>query len=171
MAKVHDLRGQKGINVMKRECGDCNVCCTTHGVVSLQKKAGTACVHCTQKGCGIYASRPHECRNFTCAWLSGRLKLTDEYRPDKLGAVVEVEHFGTCDGVLKVVKLFAVRENALQTPQVEIFMQHWLACGVSIYLCSREPEVRRLLGVDQLSSGALAELLTWFPDIAVSLQR
>jgi len=62
------------------------MCCTWLGVPELGKDAGVPCVHLTPRGCGIYVDRPHECREFTCAWLVG---VGDpSVRPDRLGGVV-----------------------------------------------------------------------------------
>ena len=68
-----------------RECGKCTVCCTALTVPSLEKPKQKECDHlCGDgSGCGIYKSRPTECREFQCLWTQG--VLTESHRPDKIG--------------------------------------------------------------------------------------
>ena len=52
-------------------CGGCTLCCKVMGVPSISKPASQWCKHCrTGFGCGIYETRPGECRNFICGYLS-----------------------------------------------------------------------------------------------------
>ena len=69
-----------------RQCGDCNVCCTTMKVTPLDKPAGTPCQHMTETGCGDYENRPEVCRVWYCMWVrDAHSILSEEERPDKLG--------------------------------------------------------------------------------------
>ncbi len=77
--------------MIARTCGECSACCKTHGVLSLLKPAQVMCKHCTSAGCGIYLSRPIECRHFKCLWLEGM--GSDLCRPDKTGVVGENRPF------------------------------------------------------------------------------
>ena len=53
-----------------RECGTCTLCCKLIAVTALEKPPGTWCPHCVRgKGCGIYETRPAECRTFYCHWM------------------------------------------------------------------------------------------------------
>jgi hypothetical protein len=53
---------------------------------------GKPCVHCTQQGCAIYASRPVEpCVSFKCAWLVDASPLPDNMRPNECGAIVMLD--------------------------------------------------------------------------------
>lgn len=71
----------------KYSCGGCTACCTTHGVLSIQKQPHTPCPSCTQGGgCNIYEHRPNECQDFTCSWILGN-GGGPERRPDKTGIV------------------------------------------------------------------------------------
>jgi hypothetical protein len=81
-----------------RSCGDCTVCCTwpTIDKPEIQKVSGTACVHCTGKGCAVYETRYPICRDYYCAWRA--MEMFDEsWRPDKSGVLpyVETEGIGT----------------------------------------------------------------------------
>ncbi len=84
-----------------RSCGDCDLCCTVHGVTGVTEtgercknlRSGTVTLldmhmetsHHPQSGCAIYANRPKMCREWFCAW---RLGLgTDDDRPDRAGFI------------------------------------------------------------------------------------
>jgi hypothetical protein len=55
---------------MSRNCGDCTLCCKVMAIEEIAKPAGQWCAHCKPgRGCGIYDSRPAECRAFNCLWL------------------------------------------------------------------------------------------------------
>ena len=64
-----------------RACGSCRLCCKLVGVEVLDKPPGTWCQHACSKGCGIYETRPDECRKYVCLWLAGFFE--DEDRPDR----------------------------------------------------------------------------------------
>jgi hypothetical protein len=64
------------------------------GVTALAKPAGKWCVHFRRSsGCGIYDTRPGDCRVFNCLWL-----LTDaldqEWKPAVAGFVLHSEDGG-----------------------------------------------------------------------------
>ncbi len=55
---------------IRRGCDGCTLCCKIMKVPALEKPAGTWCKHCrTSTGCGIYETRPTECRTFICGYL------------------------------------------------------------------------------------------------------
>ena len=66
-----------------RECGTCTLCCKLIAVNDLDKAPGVWCPHCLRgKGCGIYQTRPAECRTFFCHWMLEK-GLTPEWRPER----------------------------------------------------------------------------------------
>jgi hypothetical protein len=83
---------------MKRECGDCQLCCKLLPVhdnepwrkgAALDKPANTRCPHQRhRKGCAIYSDRPYACRVWTCRWL-----VNDDAdnlpRPDRAHYVID----------------------------------------------------------------------------------
>jgi hypothetical protein len=77
---------------MKRECGDCQLCCKLLPVPPLQKKAGERCKHQKfGKGCAVYhtAKMPFECGVWNCRWLVN--DDADELsRPDRAHYVIDV---------------------------------------------------------------------------------
>lgn len=80
-------------------CGSCTMCCKIMGVQELSKPEDTWCSACAKgKGCTIYESRPHSCREFECLWLwTQKQNLTDEgfepldesMRPDRSKVVLD----------------------------------------------------------------------------------
>jgi hypothetical protein len=67
-----------------RACGTCSLCCKVLKVVAdFAKPAGQWCAHCRPgKGCGIYATRPFDCRGFYCEWMISK-GLGPEWRPER----------------------------------------------------------------------------------------
>jgi hypothetical protein len=63
-------------------------------VDELEKLGGTPCRQLRPQGggCGIHARRPQICRSYECLWLRGGLR--EEDRPDRLGAVVDLDPSG-----------------------------------------------------------------------------
>jgi hypothetical protein len=70
-------------------CGKCTACCTALEIVALSKPEGVRCEHLTQDGCGIYETRPEECRAFVCGFL--KLNLHRKLRPDRAGFIITVQ--------------------------------------------------------------------------------
>ena len=53
-----------------RACGTCTLCCKVIAVEDFEKAPGVWCRHCVRgKGCGIYETRPIDCRTFFCEWM------------------------------------------------------------------------------------------------------
>jgi hypothetical protein len=77
---------------MKRQCGDCQLCCRLVPVQSLGKHGGTACrFQKFHKGCTVYhkPEMPPECALWNCRWLVN--DDSDELsRPDRSHYVIDV---------------------------------------------------------------------------------
>jgi hypothetical protein len=74
---------------MKRQCGECTLCCKLLAVVEIGKKAGVRCEHQqAHKGCKIYGQpdMPVSCRIWSCAWLIGE---DTGPRPDRAHYVID----------------------------------------------------------------------------------
>ena len=69
------------------QCEQCTACCTVLGVRQLRKDDYHPCEHCGQ-GCNIYATRPAECQNYSCFWLT-KEHNAPECRPDRCGLILE----------------------------------------------------------------------------------
>jgi hypothetical protein len=78
---------QRTHNVAGRTCGECTACCMVMAIVELGKDNYTPCPNCTGTSCAIYQTRPTTCRGWSCEWWLGRLGLSDDQRPDKLGVI------------------------------------------------------------------------------------
>jgi hypothetical protein len=82
---------------MSHQCGSCTACCSTVAVKELNLLPWHRCGHLRDPwhkdgpGCGIYADRPYSCRSWRCVWLQDDT-WPDDYRPDRLGAVVDENH-------------------------------------------------------------------------------
>jgi hypothetical protein len=73
-----------------RECGGCTMCCKLYELPEFKKPPGVWCKHCTPgKGCGIHATRPNQCRQFFCLWMTDAA-WPDDWRPDKARFVLSV---------------------------------------------------------------------------------
>jgi hypothetical protein len=90
MATIHDI--VLGPAKPERACGDCVACCKVLNIdePDMLKPADHLCMHCTGKGCGIYATRPQVCRSWDCAWRR-IASMPVETRPDKLGVVFTID--------------------------------------------------------------------------------
>lgn len=115
-----------------RVCGGCTACCTTLAVDAIDKKAGERCKHLNDKGCGIYQTRPEECRQFECAWIAGGGRKA--HRPDYSGIVVvlrQSEPGSTLRkrGIMEALQAIAVYPGATRSSTAQSMMRwmsrHW----------------------------------------------
>ena len=77
---------------MKRQCGDCQLCCKLLPVPPLQKLAGTSCrFQKFHKGCTVYhkPQMPSECALWNCRWLVNN-DTADLPRPDRAHYVIDI---------------------------------------------------------------------------------
>jgi hypothetical protein len=71
-----------------RACGSCTLCCKLMRIDSIPSPADTWCQYCTPgRGCRIYETRPDECRNFFCDWMTTKL-LGEEWKPSVAKMIV-----------------------------------------------------------------------------------
>lgn len=98
-------------------CGTCTACCTLLGVPTLKKGNYIKCQHECETGCAIYDSRPAECKGYECYWL--KHPDNENYRPDKLGVIVEVQasHLGPA------VVVREIYEGAFNQPAVQEYIR------------------------------------------------
>lgn len=77
-----------------RNCEGCGLCCMVPEVHALEKPLGAWCRHCTtRKRCDIHPTRPQECRDFHCGYLT-LASLGEEWKPSKSKIIVTVENDG-----------------------------------------------------------------------------
>ena len=97
-------------------CGSCTACCTVMHVPVLKKESHQDCLHQCSSGCNIYKSRPSECREYKCFWISHTDNLN--LRPDKLGVILEISD--TKIGRAVIVR--EVRKDASQSHMAQEFV-------------------------------------------------
>jgi len=77
-----------------KSCGACTLCCKVMRIDALDKPSGTWCTHCAVgSGCKIYETRPGDCREFVCLWLSSP-ELPDALKPDRTKVVLAMQDPG-----------------------------------------------------------------------------
>lgn len=95
---------QKRLKELNRGCGSCTACCTLMAVDMAplpgpSKPARKPCQHLCKRGCGVYEAKPNACSDFICGWLATQLsddnRMPKQWRPDRLGAIVDVNEVGT----------------------------------------------------------------------------
>ncbi len=101
-----------------RTCGECNACCKPFKVPEVDKNDANWCKHCILgNGCAIYRDRPLACQLYACMWLNGF--GTDDFRPDRLGVILDSEDFQLPDRMVGVLHFLEVREGALGQSIIE----------------------------------------------------
>lgn len=85
-----DLLSREKSAVTGRNCGTCTLCCKVYTVAAIDKPAGRWCRHCTPgRGCGIYGTRPDQCRDFFCLWMT-ESAVPAEWKPERSKMVLTV---------------------------------------------------------------------------------
>ena len=134
----------------KRSCGECRMCCITHAVPEAKKSSFEFCENLRGKiivtteqqgGCSIYDERPKSCRAYECVWLQGW--ADDSCRPDRLGAVVDVQE--TLLGEVFVVKV--VDALTLLSPDLSATVNH-LAEDCVVWVQTPSPRTRMIVCPD-----------------------
>jgi Fe-S-cluster containining protein len=75
------------------------------------------CPQCTVgKGCNVYDSRPYACKGFACIWLNGA--CSDHDRPDKLGAMLDVEDFDLDGRVVGIMHFWYIDEKQVNKERI-----------------------------------------------------
>ena len=130
--KVDELHDR--LRAKKRGCGTCQACCTImrvdmEPVAPTHKPERQRCGHLCSAGCKVYDAKPESCSVFMCLWLAMELfddRMPKEWRPDNVGAVVDVNEVGTITVHLK-------HENRWQKQGPLRDMLIWLAQGRSMF--------------------------------------
>lgn len=105
----HIAEIQTRLKELGRGCGTCQACCTTLAVdmtpiSATPKPERTRCGHLCSAGCKIYDAKPESCTVFMCLWLALELfenRMPKHWRPDQVGAVVDVNEHGVITAHLK----------------------------------------------------------------------
>ena len=75
-----------------RSCGECTACCTALSVHEIDKGEFVKCEHDCGTHCAIYQSRPNSCRNYQCLWTAMEGEVDENFRPDNLGVILELQN-------------------------------------------------------------------------------
>ena len=106
-----------------RSCGNCTLCCKLLGITEIDKPRGEWCRHCeVGSGCGIYADRPSECRDFYCVYLTSPM-MDRHWFPARSKMVVAPE----CDGERIAVHVDPGRPNAWREQPYYNDLKRWAA--------------------------------------------
>ena len=106
-----------------RQCGDCTLSCKIMEIEQLDKPAQTWCRHCRPRhGCAIYQTRPIECVDFRCLWLSN-VQLDDSWKPSRAKLVLTM----SADGV--EVRCDPGFPEAWRRPPYEAQIREWARRG------------------------------------------
>ena len=119
-----------------RECGTCTVCCKVPTIddPALRKLPGVLCKNCTpEHRCGIYETRPSDCRDFYCVWRM--IPLGDEWRPDRSEILIVMMDGTAPDGLEGGVRfdLFGARGKIFWPPLVN-YMAQLIQENTPVYL-------------------------------------
>jgi len=77
----------------ERACDDCTLCCKLVASPELNKPCGTWCHLCEiGVGCREYAGRPPSCQTFRCMWLADLEGVPEDFRPDKVRAIIVISN-------------------------------------------------------------------------------
>jgi hypothetical protein len=87
---LHDTIISSNTPAPGRACGSCTLCCKVYKVAAIDKLAGRWCQHCTPgRGCGIYETRPEQCRDFFCLWMTEGT-IPEEWKPERSKMVLTI---------------------------------------------------------------------------------
>src|SRR5215475_10884455 len=94
MPSDHDSPGLNRPLVPGRTCGSCTLCCKLLVIETLNKPRNRWCDHCdVGHGCRVYDTRPSECRDFNCGFLT-LPQLDEAWLPSTAKLVVGLEPGG-----------------------------------------------------------------------------
>jgi len=109
-----------------RNCNGCSMCCFVLAVHEIDKPAGVWCSHCPSKrACRIYDTRPQECRDFNCGWLTSP-EIGDEWNPRRSRIVLAAE----LDGQRLVALVHPDRPNAWRREPYYSQLKQWSRAAV-----------------------------------------
>lgn len=130
---------------LKAQCGECKLCCKVLGVPDVTTP-GTWCTHCDihgAKGCTIYDTRPGNCRDFECGWLTNN--GAPELRPDRIHIVVTGESKRLDAYIMHIDPGFP---GAADTPKGKMFIEMTMRHGKHKNIVLVTGDKRRVVGMN-----------------------
>jgi hypothetical protein len=108
------------------------------GVTALAKPAGKWCAHFSRaKGCGIYDTRPADCRVFNCLWLLTEA-LDAAWKPSVAGFVLHSED----QGRRLIVECDAARPHDWRREPYESSLRRWAGAGTEVLVFAGQRGLR-----------------------------
>jgi hypothetical protein len=137
---------------MKRQCGDCQLCCRLVPVQSLAKPGGTRCrFQKFGKGCAVYhqPQMPPECSIWSCRWLVND-DAAELARPDRSHYVIDMvpdfitikPHDGSAPQNMQVAQIWIDPKypDAHRDPALRRWMVRRAEQGIAAIIRSSERE-------------------------------
>lgn len=122
--RVEHVRASLPITTVGAEpqpCGECQACCEAIAIDAFGgKKNYERCQHQCETGCGVYATRPDECKQYWCFYSQGFIPGGVDMRPDKLGVLIDFRGATAPQGrIVETFVFWETRANAMQSPAVQ----------------------------------------------------
>lgn len=171
-------RANRKITEQQVPCGTCRECCwysrvevfpekgddperldtvrADDGTLVLRKREDGACIHLTEKGCGVYDHRPAACRAYDCR-LSGAMGIVDTFDSGHKSPVWKFHLDTSEDRALAMALTLGAARVMAKNPN---FTAHEAAVGAWQGVQENFPKAQEFVTrVDKLSPEAREELL------------
>jgi hypothetical protein len=109
-----------------RSCDGCTLCCKIFAIPELAKPRHEWCKHCdVGKGCKVYETRPHTCRDFFCGYLL-MPDLPEHWKPSRSRMVLTWES----DANRMVINVDGGRPDAWKKEPYYAQIKKWAVAAV-----------------------------------------
>ncbi|GJM24480.1 MAG: hypothetical protein DHS20C16_08950 [Phycisphaerae bacterium] len=163
-----------------RSCDGCQACCAgalTINDPELVVPRGQRCRNLNETGCSIYgSSKPKTCTGFICNYLVEPGGLTEEDRPDRVGAIVRLVRDSRFEPPMdRVVHLNECKPDGMQkilaNPNWGTIIRNDLVAGIPL-LCSfwDDPQAQEIVHLRFVDGQLRCELTSCDSDGAPILQ-
>jgi len=142
--------------VLDRNCGGCTMCCKLLRVEELGTPPLSWCPHCVAtSGCGIYADRPTECRQFYCEYLLDGA-LGEHWKPSRCKMVVVMEDYAN----ELVIHTDPARPHAWRREPYYSDIRRWAraAAGKGVQVVVWEDDCKLVIAPDRPALGEMGQL-------------
>jgi hypothetical protein len=127
-----------------RPCDGCTECCSVFGVEEIDKDPWVPCDQLSHEGCGIYETRPKQCRTFHCLWQNGMGSQSD--RPDKLGVIYAPTNGKTEFTKQQEIQAYEIEVGAFDNQDVIKLSQRFVDRGRLVIGHTYDGESMRFMG-------------------------
>ena len=148
------------------DCGPCNVCCDVVGVDAIGKPYYARCPHLNTEsktgGCGIYETRPEQCRAYRCPWHLGILGPRTDRRPLECGVLFQFEQ----ENGRWCLVAYETRRGALLTDKTMFLIQQILTSKKTRHLALLSEVQLIPYGADVPVTYAVSDIYAYTPPAA-----